>query len=97
MKDVLRVALLASCLVGFFLTFMYLKHTEVYQYSRYPTERCRINKVIRIDDYQDRRSVYPTQIRWTLITDKGYKLYTRDGNYRVGDSVDVKIIKISNK
>ena len=83
--------------MGFFFLFMHFKHAEANRYKDATIERCRINKVIRIDDYQEGRSVYPTQIRWILSTDEGYKLYTRDGNYRVGDSIDIEIIKVSNK
>ena len=97
MKTVTKTILIVSLIVGFIILAISIKRTAAGYREDSTMERCRVNKVIRTDDYQEGRSVYPTEIRWTLITDEGYRLYTRSGNYRVGDSIDVKVIKVSNK
>lgn len=56
-------------------------------------ERCRVNKVIVIDDYQEGRSVYPTRTRWILETNEGYRVISYNGNYQVGDSIDIEVRK----
>lgn len=57
------------------------------------TMRCRVNKVFEIDDYQKGKSVYPTQLRWVLHTDEGYRVVTHDNSFSVGDSIDINVIK----
>ena len=97
MKTITKTILIVSLIVGFIILAISIKYTTAGYHTESTMERCRVTKVVRIDDYQEGRSVYPTQIRWILSTDEGYKLTTRDGNYRVGDSIDIEIIKISNK
>lgn len=57
-------------------------------------ERCRVNRVILVDDYQEGRSVYPGNQKWILQTDEGYKVITRDGYYQVGDSINIEVVRI---
>ena len=59
-------------------------------------ERCRVNKIIYIDDYQSGRSPYPTRERWILETDEGYKVVSYKGDYKVGDSINIEVRKYSN-
>lgn len=59
------------------------------------TERCRVNRVVLIDEYQEGKSVYPTRLRWILHTDEGYIVTSYDGNYQVGDSIDIKVVRFS--
>jgi hypothetical protein len=58
-------------------------------------ERCRVNKIFLVDEYQNGKSVYPTRLRWMLHTDEGYVVTSYDGNYRVGDSIDIEVRKFS--
>ena len=65
-------------------------------------ERCRVNKVIYVNEYQEGRSPYPTRERWILETDEGYRVVSYRGNYRPGDSIDIEVRKyhdhdLSNK
>ena len=62
-----------------------------YVVGRSSLERCRVNRVTVIDDYQDGRSTYPTRNRWILQTDEGYKVISYSGNYRVGDSITIEV------
>lgn len=56
-------------------------------------ERCRVNKVILINEYQQNKSVYPTRLKWILETDEGYRVISYDGNYRIGDSINIEVRK----
>lgn len=58
-------------------------------------ERCRVNKIFLVDEYQDGKSVYPTRLKWRLHTDEGYIVMSYDGNYRIGDSIDIEVRKFS--
>lgn len=57
-------------------------------------ERCRVNKVVLIDEYQENRSVYPTRLKWILETDEGYRVISYDGNYRIGDSINIEVRRL---
>jgi hypothetical protein len=84
---IITVGVVAAILVGAFT--WYTATTQVSQKSI--TMRCRINRVVLVDEYQQGRSLYPTQLKWILYTDEGYELICYDSNYRVGDSVDVEL------
>lgn len=72
-------------------------HTAITQGNqKHNTVRCRINKVVLVDEYQQGRSLYPTQLKWILYTDEGYELVCYDSNYRVGDSIEVELITIQD-
>lgn len=56
-------------------------------------ERCRVNKVIYVNEYQEGRSPYPTTEKWILETDEGYRVISYQGNYRAGDSINIEVRK----
>lgn len=97
MKNIKQTIVISALAIGFIILVISIKRTAASYTKDSTMERCRVNKVIRIDDYQEGRSVYPTEIKWILTTDEGYKVYTRNGNYQVGDSIDIEVIRINNK
>jgi hypothetical protein len=60
-------------------------------YSENSLHRCRVNKVV---EELPHGGITP-DIRYRLTTDEGYVVFSYNKEFRVGDSIDVQVVKIN--
>jgi len=93
MKSLIVGACLTGLVLGLFVALSIVMPALSNQSKtiKEPIKRCRVSKVFAKRDYE---GLVP-DITYKLVTDEGYVLFSRNRDFKVGDSIEVQVIRIS--
>jgi hypothetical protein len=86
MRSLIVGASIIGLVIGLFVAF-----ADRPNITKEPIKRCRVNKVLVERPYG---GITP-DITYRLTTDEGYVVFSRNRAFRVGDSIQVQVIRIS--